>query len=198
MSTVQSYDECCAKFSVHVRTWLLHLTRFSSLTSCPISFGGIYEDGSRETCLADFWSLNLDKLDQWNCILSDDVNAVTWLGEESDEDDDDDEEEEDDEDEEDEADDNGEENDDGEDGVEDDSTSHEGRQQEEEKLKKSKKESKPELERKVGEGAPLEAGIAQTPKQEEAPSPPTISAEGDPMPKGMRLNDGDQHSQAKS
>ncbi|KAJ3293343.1 hypothetical protein HK104_004541 [Borealophlyctis nickersoniae] len=55
-------------------------------------YGGIFEQGPREFTLSDLWSLNLDKLDQWNCIIPDDMTTAKWLGEESDDDDDDDDE----------------------------------------------------------------------------------------------------------
>lgn len=57
-------------------------------------YGGILEQGSKETTLSDMWCLNLDKPYEWKCLLEDDISAAEWLGEESDEEDEEDEEEE--------------------------------------------------------------------------------------------------------
>ncbi|XP_058464334.1 kelch domain-containing protein 4 [Malaya genurostris] len=55
-------------------------------------YGGLYESGSRQYTLSDFYSLDLHKLDRWKILIA---NSVTeWLGsdsEESSSDDDDDE-----------------------------------------------------------------------------------------------------------
>jgi N-acetylneuraminic acid mutarotase len=47
-------------------------------------FGGILEVQNKEATFQDFWSLNLDKLQEWNCIIKDD--SVNLAGEESDSD----------------------------------------------------------------------------------------------------------------
>jgi hypothetical protein len=58
-------------------------------------FGGILERGSREVTLSDFWSVHLDKLNEWKCILYDDHNTAEWLGEDSDDEEEEDEDDED-------------------------------------------------------------------------------------------------------
>jgi N-acetylneuraminic acid mutarotase len=47
-------------------------------------YGGILELGDKEFYLEDLWSVSLDKLNEWNCITSDESSRSTWLGEESD------------------------------------------------------------------------------------------------------------------
>jgi N-acetylneuraminic acid mutarotase len=54
-------------------------------------FGGILEVQNKEFTLSDMWSLNLDKLQEWNRIIEDETALSAWVGEESDDDDDDDE-----------------------------------------------------------------------------------------------------------
>lgn len=63
-------------------------------------YGGILETKTREFTLKDFWSINLDKMQNWNCILRDDIDSSDWKGKDSDEDDDDSDDEDDSEDEE--------------------------------------------------------------------------------------------------
>ncbi|TPX42015.1 hypothetical protein SeMB42_g05316 [Synchytrium endobioticum] len=53
-------------------------------------FGGIYEIGDKEFTLNDLWSINLDKLDGWECIMTDDTAQSAWKGDDNDDDDDDD------------------------------------------------------------------------------------------------------------
>lgn len=47
-------------------------------------YGGILELGNKEFYLEDIWSVSLDKLNEWNCLRSDESSRSTWLGEESD------------------------------------------------------------------------------------------------------------------
>ncbi|KAJ3333409.1 hypothetical protein HDU76_008433 [Blyttiomyces sp. JEL0837] len=83
-------------------------------------FGGIQEKGNQEITFSDMWSLDLDKLDTFKCLIEDPNATAAWLGDEevseeesddgedsddSDEEDDDDDEDDDDEDDEDESDD---------------------------------------------------------------------------------------------
>ena len=61
---------------------------------CALRYGGIFERGSREYTLDDFYSLQLDKMDRFICLKASDV-VVPTAGEEessssSDEDDDED------------------------------------------------------------------------------------------------------------
>ncbi|KWU46103.1 galactose oxidase, partial [Rhodotorula sp. JG-1b] len=51
-------------------------------------YGGILEAGNREYTLADFHSLNLDKLDRFSCLREDKIDAVEWHGSDSENDDD--------------------------------------------------------------------------------------------------------------
>lgn len=69
-------------------------------TSLP-SYGGIFERGSREYTLDDFYSLQLDKLDRYTCLKESDV-VISADGDDVSSDDDDDEDDEDDEDDQDE------------------------------------------------------------------------------------------------
>ncbi|KAG5653474.1 hypothetical protein H0H81_000243 [Sphagnurus paluster] len=64
-------------------------------------YGGIYEKGSREYTLDDFYSLQLDKLDRYICLKQTDVVIAEGDESSSDEDDDDDDDDDDDEDDED-------------------------------------------------------------------------------------------------
>ncbi|GAA5911012.1 hypothetical protein JCM6882_006748 [Rhodosporidiobolus microsporus] len=54
-------------------------------------YGGILEAGNREYTLADFHSLNLDKMDRFKCLREDIIDAEEWHGSDSENDDDDDE-----------------------------------------------------------------------------------------------------------
>ncbi|KAJ3359091.1 hypothetical protein HDU91_005009 [Kappamyces sp. JEL0680] len=45
--------------------------------------GGILEIGQRELSRSDMWSINLDKLDGWTCLQTDETVEKAWLGEES-------------------------------------------------------------------------------------------------------------------
>jgi N-acetylneuraminic acid mutarotase len=49
-------------------------------------FGGAYELNNIEYTLEDFWSLNLEKLDEWKPIIRDEIASSFWKGENSDED----------------------------------------------------------------------------------------------------------------
>ncbi|KAJ3046036.1 hypothetical protein HDV00_003785 [Rhizophlyctis rosea] len=150
-------------------------------------FGGIFEEGAREVSLADFWSLNLDKLDRWNCILTDDLNAVKWLGEDSDDDDEEEEEEEEQEDEEEEEeDDDGEEEDD--DGEEEDAAAavvEDGDSDNEEGVKHSGKTKKGKREKTSdmvdGSNGSSASPIAVAPETEPIAGVPV--GENDPLPK---------------
>ncbi|BGP56211.1 hypothetical protein JCM8202_002102 [Rhodotorula sphaerocarpa] len=51
-------------------------------------YGGILEAGNREYTLADFHSLNLDKLDRYSCLREDKIDAAEWHGSDSENDDD--------------------------------------------------------------------------------------------------------------
>ena len=48
-------------------------------------YGGIREDGSKEVTFNDLWSLNLNRLDGWNCIF--DESKTEWDGEEDEDED---------------------------------------------------------------------------------------------------------------
>ncbi|GAA6027287.1 hypothetical protein JCM8097_002560 [Rhodosporidiobolus ruineniae] len=52
-------------------------------------YGGILESGNREFTLADFHTLQLDKLDRYKCLREDLINAEEWHGSDSENDDDD-------------------------------------------------------------------------------------------------------------
>ncbi|GAA5842487.1 hypothetical protein JCM11251_007329 [Rhodosporidiobolus azoricus] len=52
-------------------------------------YGGILEAGNREYTLADFHSLNLDKMDRFKCLREDIIDAEEWHGSDSENDDDD-------------------------------------------------------------------------------------------------------------
>jgi N-acetylneuraminic acid mutarotase len=41
-------------------------------------FGGILEVGDKEITLSDLWSLNLDKLQEWNRVIEDDNEEIDW------------------------------------------------------------------------------------------------------------------------
>ncbi|KAJ3551695.1 hypothetical protein NM688_g4559 [Phlebia brevispora] len=53
-------------------------------------YGGIYEKGSREYTLDDFYSIQLDKLDKYTCLKRSEIVIAAGEGESSDEEDDDD------------------------------------------------------------------------------------------------------------
>jgi N-acetylneuraminic acid mutarotase len=48
-------------------------------------FGGILEVENKEITLCDFWSLNLDKLQEWKRIIADENAVLDWQGVDSDE-----------------------------------------------------------------------------------------------------------------
>ncbi|KAK7068020.1 kelch domain containing 4 [Halocaridina rubra] len=66
-------------------------------------YGGMYEDGDKQLTLNDFYSLDLNKLEDWTVIIPLDPGDLEWFDSESEEgdesDDDDDESDEDDDDE---------------------------------------------------------------------------------------------------
>lgn len=65
-------------------------------------YGGMYEDGDKQLTLNDFYSLDLNKLEEWNTIIPLDPADMEWFesdSEDEDEDDMDDEEDDDDDDE---------------------------------------------------------------------------------------------------
>lgn len=45
-------------------------------------YGGMYEDGSKQITLQDFYALDLKKLDEWKVIIDDDKKQE-WLGSDS-------------------------------------------------------------------------------------------------------------------
>lgn len=51
------------------------------------SYGGIFENDSREYTLDDFYSLSLDKLDRYTCLRSSGLEEEAWLESEEEEDD---------------------------------------------------------------------------------------------------------------
>ena len=77
---------------MHVST---SLYSYKSRTNYKISYGGIFERGSREFTLDDFYSLALDKMDRYVClkksdvIVSPDGDDVSSSSEEDDDDDED-------------------------------------------------------------------------------------------------------------
>ncbi|KAJ1569443.1 hypothetical protein HK096_003116, partial [Nowakowskiella sp. JEL0078] len=46
-------------------------------------FGGILEESNREYTLNDMWSLNLEKANEFECLKSEDLSEIGWLGENS-------------------------------------------------------------------------------------------------------------------
>jgi len=50
-------------------------------------FGGSLETRTKEITLKDFWSINLEKMIQWDCIIPDDIESAEWKGEDSEDDD---------------------------------------------------------------------------------------------------------------
>jgi hypothetical protein len=65
-------------------------------------YGGILEIEDKEYTLDDFWSINVDKMTEYTCMKSSELDEQVWLGEQSDDDDDEDDEDDEDEGEEDE------------------------------------------------------------------------------------------------
>ncbi|KAJ2955639.1 hypothetical protein NQZ79_g8381 [Umbelopsis isabellina] len=55
-------------------------------------YGGILEVEDKEYTLDDFWSINVDKMTEYVCMKSSELDEQEWLGEQSDDDDDDDDE----------------------------------------------------------------------------------------------------------
>lgn len=70
-------------------------------------YGGLYESGSRQYTLSDFYSIDLHKMDQWKTLIANSLTGTEWLGSDSEEGSSDDDEgsEDDDDDEEDDSDD---------------------------------------------------------------------------------------------
>lgn len=70
-------------------------------------YGGLYESGSRQYTLSDFYSIDLHKLDHWKTMIANSLTGSEWLGSDSEEgssdDDDDDEDDSDDDDDEDDS-----------------------------------------------------------------------------------------------
>jgi len=64
-------------------------------------YGGILEVEDKEYTLDDFWSINVDKMTEYTCMKSSELDEQVWLGDQSDDDDDDDEEDDDEDDDED-------------------------------------------------------------------------------------------------
>ena len=46
-------------------------------------YGGIYEEGDKQVTLADFYSLDLQKLDEWNVIIQENKRLQVWEESES-------------------------------------------------------------------------------------------------------------------
>jgi hypothetical protein len=61
-------------------------------------YGGILEVDDKEYTLDDFWSINVDKMTEYVCMKSSELDEQEWLGEQSDDDDEDEEDGEDDDD----------------------------------------------------------------------------------------------------
>ncbi|KAJ1567483.1 hypothetical protein HK405_005804 [Cladochytrium tenue] len=53
-------------------------------------FGGVQERDEKEVTFADLWTIDLDKVNGFSCIVQDESADASWLGKESDSDDDDD------------------------------------------------------------------------------------------------------------
>ncbi|TPX30341.1 hypothetical protein SmJEL517_g06078 [Synchytrium microbalum] len=49
-------------------------------------YGGICESGDKEYTLNDLWSINLDKLDGWECVISDETAQSAWVGDDEEDD----------------------------------------------------------------------------------------------------------------
>lgn len=48
-------------------------------------YGGLYESGSRQYTLSDFYSIDLHKMDQWKTIIANSIIGHEWLGSDSEE-----------------------------------------------------------------------------------------------------------------
>lgn len=46
-------------------------------------YGGMFEDGDKQITFSDLYSLDLKKLEEWKTIITDDTNAMEWLGSDS-------------------------------------------------------------------------------------------------------------------
>uniref|UniRef100_A0A1Q3FDW4 Kelch domain-containing protein 4 n=1 Tax=Culex tarsalis TaxID=7177 RepID=A0A1Q3FDW4_CULTA len=46
-------------------------------------YGGLYESGSRQYTLSDFYSMDVGKLDQWKTIIANSITGSEWLGSDS-------------------------------------------------------------------------------------------------------------------
>jgi hypothetical protein len=53
-------------------------------------YGGILEVEDKEYTLDDFWSINVEKMTEYTCMKSSELDEQVWLGEQSDDDDEDD------------------------------------------------------------------------------------------------------------
>lgn len=82
--TMVALDAPCARFN----------TMMTVTKNTLYLFGGILEQKDREITLNDLWSLNLDKLNEWNLIIPDNHLTSEWFDESSDDDDSDDDEDE--------------------------------------------------------------------------------------------------------
>ncbi|KAK3809541.1 MAG: galactose oxidase, partial [Benniella sp.] len=132
-------------------------------------YGGILEVRDREYTLDDFFSINLDKMNEYICLRQSEFESQLWLGEESDDDDDEEgedseDDDDEDEDEENDEDDEDEEAEDKEEEVEVVGATTEGEAKEE--------ESAPEVVPSQLSGVDLAARLAMT--EEEAACTPTI------------------------
>lgn len=66
-------------------------------------YGGILEVEDKEYTLDDFWSINVEKMTEYTCMKSSELDEQVWLGEQSDDDDEDDDDDDDEEDDDDEG-----------------------------------------------------------------------------------------------
>ncbi|CAK8986653.1 Kelch domain-containing protein 4, partial [Durusdinium trenchii] len=57
-------------------------------------FGGTAEQGDRQITFDDLWTIDLNKMDEWSCLIEGDWQSLKWVGEDEQGEDDDDEEEE--------------------------------------------------------------------------------------------------------
>ncbi|GAA6002195.1 Kel3p [Rhodotorula paludigena] len=63
-------------------------TMLAVLRNTLYMYGGILEAGNKEYTLADFYSLNLDKMDKYKCLREDRIDSGEWAGSDSENDDD--------------------------------------------------------------------------------------------------------------
>ncbi|KAG0372311.1 hypothetical protein BGX24_000425 [Mortierella sp. AD032] len=169
-------------------------------------FGGILEVKDREYTLDDFFSLNLDKMNEYICLRASEFESQLWLGEESDDDEEGDDDEDDDEDEDEDDDEDEEDGEEGEDEEEevavvesssaskkdkkskkdkessskdDPTTKEEKKEKKDKKEKKEKKEKKDKKDKATAESTSSAGAIDPTATPVDGASTPAEGAEGE-------------------